>query len=602
LASESFNIEDDFLKSLDSVNEIATTTKLNVDKTTSLITTLESKKLKKLGVNSIYDALRYIPGIELRKESSGVKSVIFRGSITKGEVKFMVDGVEINNAYRASFYYFLDFPIELISRIEVLRGSGSVIHGSGAISGVINIVTKSSQNVGSGVFLGGGSYSYGKGGGYLNISEENYQLSLDSYYQENNKVIDSTDQRLSDYSVGLNFKAYDFEFNARVKNSVQGNSFGVFNNKSISNFTPDYDKNKYDNENTAIFSTLNYAKDISKYNELKLSLNYSEYAQTVEALHTSGNDLLSDFKEKSYSVKAEVKNKSFENNELLIGTKIKRYKSVKTKLDGLTGISNIVTPNLERDVYSLYLKNNYLLTTSTNVEVGIRYDDYSDFGNNTTPHLGFVYRLDDTTTFKLKHSQAFRAPSWTELYGLSGNKDLKSENSTTTEFGAIYNHSTQNKISVNIYHSKINDYIFKYQNAKYSQDSELNLRGAELDYVYNPAHNLELNLLASYTEPEHEDKVIEKQITNFLTTTSLIYTSDLGITYGTTLRYKNTKDMDNDVILDQALSYSHKAFDIQLIAKNLFDSDIIYYDANHDKANPIEDAKRQIFLNVSWVY
>ncbi len=603
LANSNLDIEDDFLRSLDDASKLATSTKLNVDKTTSLVTTLQGKELRTLGVNSVYDALEFIPGIELRKEASGVKSVIFRGSVTKGEVKFMVDGTEINNAYRASFYYYLDFPIELVSRIEVLRGSDSVLYGSGAISGVINIVTKSSQSTQNGVFLTSGSNSYAKGGAFANISKQSYQLSFDAYYQQDDKFIDSTDQSFKDYSFGLNFKAYNFELITRLKKSTQGNSYGVFNDKDKNQFTPDTDKERYNNDNISIFSTLKHTSNLSKNNKLNLWLNYSEYSQEVDALFSDNTtNLASDYKESSYYAKLELTNTSVKGNKLLAGTKLKHAHTKKTDLKGLPNVSNIVSANLERDIYSVYLKNNYLLTQKTNLELGVRYDDYSDFGDNISPHFGFVYRLNEQSTFKLKHAEAFRSPSWTELYGLRGDPDLVAETSSSTEFRAIYTHNSYNRISLNLYNSKIQNYIKIDQNNNYSQDSELNLKGVELDLMHTPLHNLELNFIASYTEPQNKNGNTVDEITRFLTTTSLIYRSNYDLIFGSTLRYKNTKEMENEPILNQSVTYAYKAFDIELVVKNLFDSEMIYYDANHDKSNPIKDAQREVLLNVSWVY
>jgi iron complex outermembrane receptor protein len=594
LAGETLNLEDDFLESLNSASKIATKNKLNVEKTTSLITTLQGKKLQKLGVDSVYDALRYIPGIELSKESSGVKNVIFRGSVTKGEVKFLVDGVEINNTYRASFYYYLDLPIELVSRIEVLRGPSSVVYGSGAISGVINIVTKASQNSDGKLFISGGSYSYTKGGAILNLSKESYKLSADAYYQMDDKEIDSSDQRTLDYSAGINLKVSDFELNARVKNSDQGNSHGLFN-------VVDLYEDRYYNKNSSWFSELKYNQKLSQNNSVNIALNYIQYSQNIEA-DAGAIDLESDYKENSYGTEIKLTNTSIENNNLITGFYFKHTHTKETDLYGHPVESNIVKPDLERSIYSIFLKNNYLLNDDINIDIGLRYDDYSDFGDNISPDLGLVYRTGDNLSLKLRHSYAFRAPSWTELYGLSGDETLEAETSSNTEFGAIYRYYGDNKISLNLYHSKIKDYIYKYAGSDYSQDNELYIRGAELESLFSPVHNLEFSFQASYADAKDIDDQTVDEITRFLTTFSAIYTNDYGVTFGSTLRYKNTKDMDNSVILDQSVSYNYKDFNINLIAKNLFDSDVHYYDNAHDKTNPIVDAQRVVLLKTSWMF
>jgi len=590
-----FDVENDFLKSLNSINEVATTSKLNRDKTTSLINVLQGKKLEKLGVCNVYEALKYIPGIELTKETSGVMSVIFRGSITKGEVKFMVDGVEINNAYRASYYYFLDLPIELISRIEVLRGPYSILHGSGAISGVINIITKSNEDshLENEIFLGTGSYNYAKGGTRVNLSDKNYKLSLDAYYQENDKEIDSTDQHLNDYSTGLYLKAYDFELNARLKNSIQGNAYEI-GPYSI----PDNNKDKYDNKNSSTYVNLLYNSQILKNNELKISLNYSQYAQEIET--TNGTiDLASEYKEESKSAKMELINKSFESNKLLVGAKVKRSSALKTDIFGHPTESNILPPNLERDILSVYFYNNYLLYKDMNVDLGLRYDDYSDFGDNTSVDMGLVYRANDDLSYKIKYAHAFRAPSWTELSNFSsGNPDLKAETSKNIEILSVYKHDANSKISLNFYYSVIEDYIQKIDSTTtYTQEDELTLQGAEFDFTYTPKHNIEFDFLASYIDAENKNGQHVDEISNFLTTSSLIYSSDIGLIFGSTLRYKNLTDLNNKAIFDQSISYNYKDINIKLIVKNLFGSDIVYY--NSSSIQPIKDADRLVFLKTS---
>ena len=564
-ANDDLNIEEDFLQSLEEVSEIATKTKLNVDDSTSFVSVLRSDKLINLGVRNVFEALQYVPGIELSQEASGVKTVIFRASLTKGEVKFMVDGVEINNAYRASYYYYLDFPIELVSRIEVLRGAGSVLYGSGAISGVINIITKASQSTSknSQVFVSGGTYSYAKGGTLLSVNEELYKLSVDAYYQKDDKEINSMDKRTKDYSMGLNFQSYDFTLNARIKNSIQGNDNGVLG-------IPDLSKDKYDNQNKAIYTNLKYDKKVSKNNRFNFSINYNEYAQIVETRY-SGGDISSDYKEKSYYAKAELQNSSVQNNNLLLGIKFKHANALNTDLQGFSGKTDIVSPDSSRDTSSIYVNDNYLLTQNINISLGLRYDDYSDFGDYFSPNIGLVYRATQKLNFKIKHAHSLRAPSWTELSGLSGNTDLKAETSKNTEIGLIYKPRANNRITLNAYTSTIENYIYKHT-TQYQQHGSISVLGSELEYSYLPNNNIEFDFLASYIDAKDADDETINTIANFLSTSSFIYSTNNGFIFGSTLRYKDLKGINNDIIYDQAFSYLYKTLRVNLVAKNIFDS------------------------------
>ena len=236
IANDNLELENDFLKSLDEVSEIATKTKLNIDDTPSFITVLHSQKLQKLGITNIFEALGLVPGVQLSREISGVPIVAFRGMMQKGEVKLMIDGITINNAYRGSIYYYFSFPIELIQRIEVIRGSNSVLYGSGAISGVINVITKNSQkNLLNTFFVSTGSNDNNLGGFLYSSQLDSIKFSVDSYYHEEKKMIENpngisanNDRHLKDYSIGVNISSDHFAFLGRVKSEKMGNAYGLF--------------------------------------------------------------------------------------------------------------------------------------------------------------------------------------------------------------------------------------------------------------------------------------------------------------------------------------------------------------------------------------
>jgi len=96
----------------------------------------------------IADALEFETGVLIQRTGRGQASPFIRG-LTGQQVLILVDGVRMNNAtFRAgpNQYFNLVDP-GIVERIEVLRGPGSVLWGSDAIGGVINIVTKSADAV-----------------------------------------------------------------------------------------------------------------------------------------------------------------------------------------------------------------------------------------------------------------------------------------------------------------------------------------------------------------------------------------------------------------------------------------------------------------------
>ena len=298
LYANEVSIEDDFLASLDEVSDIASKSKLNIDDMPAFVTILQGKKLELLGVENIYEALSLVPGVELSMEASGAKQVIFRGVKEKGKVKLLVDGVTINNTYRGSMYYYLDFPIEMIERIEVIRGPGSVLYGSNAISGVISIITKNAkENIPNRLFIGASSSPRYFGGAQTSYDlSEDSNLKIDGYYQESDIHIDAgpdkagtfaqSDESLKDYSIGVHLKIDNLTFLARFKQSQKGSAFGLGNV-----FVPNDDIGF---TNTNVFIQMNYENSISSDIDYMLSLGTGKYRQEIDSrfLYTQQKGML----------------------------------------------------------------------------------------------------------------------------------------------------------------------------------------------------------------------------------------------------------------------------------------------------------------------
>jgi len=281
-SNDDLDLENDFLNSLDEVSEIATKTKLNIDDIPSFVTVLQSKKLQKIGITDVFEALGLVPGVQLSREISGVPIVAFRGMMQKGEVKLMIDGVTINNTYRGSIYYYFSFPMELIERIEVIRGSNSILYGSGAISGVINVITKNSQsNLPNTLFISTGSNDNNLGGFLYSTQLNDIQFSIDSYYHNDKKMITNpngisgnSDRHLKDYSFGVNIHDEHFGFLGRIKSEERGNAYGVFG-------VYDTSKDSEDNTNNSYFGELSYKNSIALDSKISFLLGYNSYEQKV---------------------------------------------------------------------------------------------------------------------------------------------------------------------------------------------------------------------------------------------------------------------------------------------------------------------------------
>jgi vitamin B12 transporter len=111
------------------------------DSVASTVTVLRGVDLRAQGIHFVGDALRQVPGAHLAQGGPyGAAASLFVRGGESDYVKVLVDGVPVNQP--GGFYDFASLTTDNVERIEILRGPGSVLYGSDAIAGVIQIVTR----------------------------------------------------------------------------------------------------------------------------------------------------------------------------------------------------------------------------------------------------------------------------------------------------------------------------------------------------------------------------------------------------------------------------------------------------------------------------
>jgi iron complex outermembrane receptor protein len=111
------------------------------------ILTIQGEELRKLPVTSVDEVLRYLPGVEVQQRGpqGSQADIIIRGG-TFQQVLVMIDGVRLNDPLTGHFNGYIPLHLSEIERIEILKGAAASIHGSDAIGGVINILTKTARH------------------------------------------------------------------------------------------------------------------------------------------------------------------------------------------------------------------------------------------------------------------------------------------------------------------------------------------------------------------------------------------------------------------------------------------------------------------------
>jgi len=682
-ADKPTNIED-FESLLANASQVATKKSINVDYLPSVVTVIDAQTFIDGGIQTIAEALDMLPGIQMQFNYIGQPITNIRGfknpnSTLSDKIKILVDGVAINNEATTTSGFYLDLPIKLVQKIELLRGPGSTIYGAGAFYGAINIITKLGSNTDTDqIYAGLGSYNYLTAGGNLHTTVDNWKIYTDAYYSKNNKSLkdytSTSHEKMRNISLGIKVSNAGFEFLTRYKASHYGNFF-----IPKGNLQPNKDDGHKDNY---FFAQLAYKTQLNDF-KLETKFNYSHRESKLNAYFSTDNVGIAQLfqvvdvtlndayyvedNQIEQNIGAEVlltlpkiasndinfvagirkttmpKDYFYSSIENAIATnldKIKnspnyeqfRFKQKNEPAYWKDPTSNKIFNNTDRTITYLSMQDLMTLNNKIDLILGARVDNYSDIGLKYSSKAALVYRANDKLIFKLLYGSAFRAPSFTEAYSKghidyrAGDKNMKPEETQTYESAIIYKPNLNNRISMNIYYSKLSNVIdleeLEGTEAGYQNMKDRASEGLEFEYFYRTKkeHNLYFNasyIMADYTIPKDSSTPAIDQsmpdISKIMFKAMYIYTPITKLSFGTVWRYfsKTTKtklawivsnkdkipQVGAQNIFDETITYRLSgATNIRFIIKNIFNEEVrtpsYYYDV---KGGNLRDARNYYF-------
>jgi outer membrane receptor for ferrienterochelin and colicins len=131
--------------------EVVTTAKKQkrISQSPAIISAITGAEMAERGVSNLYEALSYLPGIELIETYYGYTDVTIRGILEdnyNNKAVLLVNGQPFYDQIVSTFY-LEQIPLSAVERIEVIRGPGGVLYGTNAFAGVINVITKQGASV-----------------------------------------------------------------------------------------------------------------------------------------------------------------------------------------------------------------------------------------------------------------------------------------------------------------------------------------------------------------------------------------------------------------------------------------------------------------------
>jgi len=134
----------------------ATRTAQTAQQSLAAVTVLDRERIERSQAASLPELLKQVPGVSLANNGGpGKSTALFMRGTESDHVLVMIDGIKIGSV-SAGGAALQDLPLELIERIEVVRGPRSSLYGSEAIGGVIQIFTRKGQGQGVKPFFSAG--------------------------------------------------------------------------------------------------------------------------------------------------------------------------------------------------------------------------------------------------------------------------------------------------------------------------------------------------------------------------------------------------------------------------------------------------------------
>ena len=499
------------------------TNKKNIGKVVYQITqeTLENSQGK-----TIVDLLNDVPGVEINGNFSTKGQNLgyyIRGGRNR-QVAILLDGVNVNDP--SSFNGDFDLrqiDINQVEKIEVLKGASSTLYGTGAATGVINIILKKASKQG---FNGSFNSSIGS-----NTSSENSNLSAEEF--STNFNFNGTLGKL-DYLLALNANGSSglSAAESTISNQFEEDNFArqnvmlklnyAFNENlkiglltSFDEFSADFDGFDFE---PVTFASIpsdrdNNLNSVQKRVGVNADYSYTNGALKIRTFFTDINrtENPSDnfFNGEVYGF--DIYNNYMINDEFsfLVGV-TSQYQDMIQR----TSFSTIEEGSGKQHFYDPYLSVNYMSETGLNLNVGGRLNIHSEYGNN------FVYNVNPSYNFNIdennikvfaSYSTAFITPTLSEIFTkLSSIDELLPEETTTVEGG--FDVSLGDKITFNA------TYFYREETNKIGYDPNtfqtindlgtFSAKGFETEVSYEVAKSL--RLLANYTYIDRDENLLLK--------------------------------------------------------------------------------------------
>ncbi len=447
-----------------------------------VVSVITSEEIKLSGARDLTDVLRLVPGLTFNSEVQTNVALSFRGIYAnEGKLLIRLDGQDWNELAYSNFNVGDRLPVEMIDRIEIIRGPGSVRFGGWAEVAVIDIHTKThKQTKGLHLAATGGSL----------VSEDNARRTLSasvaksfnddagislSFYQGRTRLSDRiyhslssasmdlrlTEQQPSIFNLGANLGGWKLRVIRESFTTDQTVGPGTpFTSNSTSTFQALLSELAYEGQLTSTNGNVNDGTSSGGWN-FRIGHRYTQQKPWWQTNPVSlGTNSYYDKSYERSTTNLLIKNNENSSSFFTFGAE---YRADRGHVDSAPEAnsvnlffptSNNPTDTMSQTAYAVYGET-IQQTDFGNFSAGIRHEATSNYPASTVPRFAFTKILDSWHT-KALLSWAYRAPTFENV---SFNPTVRPETTQTVELEVGKRLNSEQQVTLALFNTQINDPI-----------------------------------------------------------------------------------------------------------------------------------------------
>ena len=555
---------------LDSVIISSTRIDLPFSENSRTITVISSKDIKNSAATNVADLLQQEAGVDIRRRgTSGMQADLYIRGGGFDQTLLLIDGIKVEDAQTGHHTMNMALPIEIIERIEIIKGPAARVFGQNAFTGAINIVTKKDATKVNSVGYQLGSYN-----------QQNVTGTIGKDF-ENASVIAHASVNTSD---GYRFNTDYINQNYYLKGTINKNKtpidvFGYFSERKFGAngfYASPSAINQYEETQTSL---VGITTEIKKE---KITLRPRIYWRRNQDMYVFIKDRPSVYRNLHQTNKVGVElNASYKSSIGITGFGVDVAKVYLSS-------NNLGSRN--RFMTTLFLEHRFkLINDKLDVTPGVAVNYFSDFKFHAFPGLDIGFKLNENLKIYGNIGYTYRIPTYTDLFYSDpttlGNENLDPEEAISEELGLKFRAGSFNA-SVAFFNrdsNKLIDYVKDNEDDLWQATNirDLNTKGVEINASYNfKIGAFNQNIKGGYTFLEDNLKALDVNFSRYsINSIKHHFTANLNtqfiknLSHSIIYKYAERTSGNSYAVVDAGINLTLKTFEISVLVNNIFNKE-----------------------------